>query len=291
MTSVWKPRAVLLPDKAVEIAYAGCEALDARVGWIRFPTDGTRLQVFDPYKRVICKVSKQHAGFKFLMRELDCRSSVGGLAPIVRGVSEYPPAYLEDWIEGRSGCGTLQELRSVLEYLTERLYQTTWLDLGDYVRRVGLPYTNRTMDRIMAAMHLIGWDKLPVSPVHGDLVSQNIFFRPNGAPVLIDWEYARPCVVSHDLWFYLYHRARSNILEVELPATAFIDIAQEVKWLGLEVNNVRALHLIHLLERKELLRSNSSVVDSSFALSTLQYDIEQVSKQLKIEEYYDPGSD
>lgn len=281
---MYAPWPVIRPDPVIASAISGCEALVTRIGWIRYPTDGTRLQVFDHHRGKILKMAKPIAGLASLEQELGWRGKVGDLAPNIRGVSRHPPAYLEEWVEGRAGDFSVRELRRVILLLAERLYRVEWLGLDEYLRRASLNFSAEATSRMGKAMFLAGWDKLPTSPVHGDLVCQNILFRYDGNPVLIDWEYARVCVVSQDLWFYLFHDTPREHSGSDLPDSFFREMEHALAWIGLDVRNVRALHLIHLLEREALLMNNAPVVISTDALSDIRLNMKRTMDHLEIAE-------
>ena len=280
--AMYAPWPVIRPDQAVASAISGGKALATCVGWIRYPTDGTRLQVFDHHGGKILKMAKPIAGFASLERELGWRGKVGDLAPTISGISEHPPAYLEEWVEWRAGDFSVQELQRVILLLAKRLYRVEWLDFDEYLRRASLHFSKEATARMGKAMSLAGWDKLPASPVHGDLVCQNILLRNDGNPVLIDWEYARVCVVSQDLWFYLFHGTPRIHPGGGMPDLFFKEMEQALAWIGLDVKNVRALHLIHLLEREALLMNNTSVVMSTDALADIRFNVKCTWDYLEI---------
>lgn len=281
--SVYSPWPMFTLDQEVASAISGCQALASCVGWIRYPTDGTRLQVFDHFGGKIYKMVKPLAGFASLEQELGWRAKVGDLAPQISEVCEHPPAYIEEWVEGRVGRYSVEELQRLILLLAERLYRVEWLEFNEYLQRTSTNYPAGAIARMAAAMCLVGWAKLPISPVHGDLVCQNIIFRDNGKPVILDWEYARICVVSHDLWFYLYHDTQKSHSGEGMPESFFVEMEHALVWIGLKVQNVRALHLFHLLEREALLLNNTSVVASPAALADIRNNIKCISGYLKIE--------
>ena len=285
LISIWKPVVRFNVNHEVELAVNSCKALDVHVGWIRFPTDGTRLQVFDTYNTQICKLAKQKSGFQSLELELKRRDGLGELSPAIKRIDANHAAYIEEWVNnGNNGHCTLEELEITISLLLDKFYKIQWVNLDEYFQLTHIEYTAEASKLMSKVISIIGWDKVPVSPVHGDLVCQNMLFK-NDKPILIDWEYARICMVSYDLWIYLYHRAKSSKKNSEesLSKSFFSELNKMLGHLGLIVDNVNAVHLFHLLEREALLNHNSDVVQSNIALEIMRLEITRISKEFGLE--------
>ena len=187
LISIWKPVVRFNVNHEVELAVNSCKALDVHVGWIRFPTDGTRLQVFDTYNTQICKLAKQKSGFQSLELELKWRDGLGELSPAIKRIDANHAAYIEEWVNnGNNGHCTLEELEITISLLLDKFYKIQWVNLDEYFQLTHIEYTAEASKLMSKVISIIGWDKVPVSPVHGDLVCQNMLFK-NDKPILIDW--------------------------------------------------------------------------------------------------------
>ena len=107
-----------------------------------------------------------------------------------------------------------------------------------------------------------GWSKLPVSNIHGDLVKQNIVLDTNDKIFLIDWEYCRTDIVTYDLWLYLFDQYGSDNVK-EIPDVFWEFFRGALSVIGVKVDNLVELHLIHLEQRKLFVKNlNVSRLDS-----------------------------
>ena len=260
------------PDQ-VDETLALAKSLGLVNGWVRWETDGSRRQVFDPWRSGICKIQKRGA-FLDVRDEIELRSALGDLSPKILRQDSVHMAYVEEWVQSIPGNCSCDELERVRHILDDRLYRVEEKNTSEYIDENAISFSNAACNLIPSLVQRLGRETLPISTVHGDLVCSNIAFRGNGQPILYDWEYARTCVVTHDVWFYLYHRSLAKDSCSELPD--FLNVFKSmIGWAFPAIQDVSALHLIHLFEREALLLSNSVFVDSDHALKRVHQSIEE----------------
>jgi len=266
--SVWAPKWHQKMPSHVEHLLAVAKVLGVDSGWVRWDTDGTRRQVFDPWRDGACKISKQGA-FLDVSDEVELRKALGDLSPRILKHDPVQRAYVEEWVDAKSGRCSLDELERVRCALVTSLYQVEERDITSYFNHSDIEFSSEARNLVPVLARLLKRSTLPISVVHGDLVCSNIAFRKNGDPVLYDWEYARRCVVTQDVWFFLYHRYSTASESPELSGI-LEEFASNTAWAFSTMPDIRALHLVHLFEREALLIRNSEFVDSHQALKKVQ---------------------
>jgi len=154
-------------------------------------------------------------------------------------------------------------------------------DTASYLSDRANGFSEEARNHIPVLVRRLEWSSLPISNVHGDLVCANIAFRENGEPIIYDWEYSRTCVLTHDVWFFLYHRASAEKRGLEL-SNFLIEFQCAIGWAFPTMPDIRALHLIHLFEREALLIRNSDFVDSHHSLIRLRQSIDDVLRSINL---------
>ncbi|MEM3104719.1 MAG: hypothetical protein QXD69_04360 [Candidatus Bathyarchaeia archaeon] len=256
--AIWQPSWHLsLPDALVNVERRAME-LGVHVGWIRFPTDGNRVQVFDSRCDRICKVVKRPVPYINISEELRVRSGTAGLAPDILQLSSDELAFVEEWIPGHSAPFSLEVLIGVVPKLQGSLYACEYVEPSQYVNMLNR-YTELTEQErrvLNRALSILPTSLLMISQVHGDLVSQNVWHYPQKGLVLLDWEYTRKCLVTYDCWLYLYDYYRRADDKKSFQGEFLSLLGQVFRQLGLdmETRQVLALHMLHLVERNVFLR-------------------------------------
>ena len=271
--SLWAPKWHQRIPSGVEHVLAVARSLGLGNGWIRWDTDGSRRQVFDPWRGLVCKIQKHSAALD-IDDEIELRTALGDLSPRILKRDSMHMAYAEEWVDATPGCCSVDELESVLRLLGDRLYRTAEISISDYIQDDTISFSDEACNLVPSLVQRLGRATLPISTVHGDLVCSNIAFLRNGRPILYDWEYSRACVVTYDVWYFLYHRMLAMDSCSELPE--FLNVFRSmIDWAFPTIQDISALHLIHLFEREALLLKNSVFVDSDHALKTVRQSIEE----------------
>ncbi len=271
------------PTDAVAHCLARARLLHVEPAWLRGHTDGTRVQVFDRRGDRIAQLALGDRARRFMRRELWARRRAQDLAPRILHSSPDASGYVEEWVPARfQRSSPSRQLPLILEQLQARFYRPRPLALAPFVRRLSRlcplqPLETRAID--IAAVCLQN-RPLRVSWVHGDLWTGNILLDRHGKYVFLDWEYTRPSLVTADAWFYLYHRLR---LEAGDPAAFRRGLHAVLRQCyGMEHElDVRACHLLHLVERRLLLRSLGQLGSRQYALLELDIRSELQSAPLQ----------
>lgn len=276
--AVWAPKWHFRTPVFIAEALCTAQSLGVTGGWVRWDTDGSRRQICSPWQGKVCKISKEGA-YLNIDDEVDLRMSMGDLAPRVLKHDAAQNAYAEEWIVSKTFGYSVASLERVRKALAENLYQVEECEVERYFRESALEFSEQARELASMLGHLLGVATLPISVVHGDMVNSNVSLRKNGTPILWDWEYARKCVVTQDIWFFLY-QCFSNAK----PSRDLMDFLKEfgsqITWAFPFMPDIRALHLIHLFEREALLLRNGEFVDSSKALKRVRMDIQDTLRLL-----------
>jgi hypothetical protein len=254
---LWHPTLATGIPLVVADALRVARGLGVGANWIRYPSDGTRLQIFDANQRQICKVLLPDACHKTYDYELEVRRRVGELAPPIVAVSPSDHAYVEQWIvDARPLCSTDLFFRA-LHGLQRSLYHIEWIRADQFLAKLAEwgPVSRAIMGVVDCAFSKIGGGiGVPWSMVHGDFVQPNVLVGPRGQPVLIDWEYARECIVSYDYWLYRYdHERKHGDLNTNVFHGEPRRILNELYGSSVAEMNPLALHMLHLAERTHYL--------------------------------------
>jgi hypothetical protein len=282
---VWRPSLASSIPELLTHAFGVAHELNVVPGWVRYPTDGTRLQVFDANECGVCKVLLPDVHARSLVVELATRQKVGDLSPAVTAISHNANAYVEEWIVGSQPLHSLDALERVLHRLQDTLYSIEWIDLDQLL--VKLTKWGRLSDEMLEAVHcafasLGGKDRVPWSVVHGDLVEHNLLLNKAKEMVLIDWEYTRECIVTYDCWLYQYWHRRAagrGDLDVSTFCREFGRCLNGLVEIKLADLNLHSLHLLHLIERMHYL-AHISPNTTAIARRTMLRDIRNAYKGL-----------
>jgi len=96
--------------------------LGVHPGWIRFPTSGSRIQVFDRHGERICKICTNPVAPVTIEAEIEVRSRVMDLGPSILGVSRDGLALVENWVHGSRAIYTMENGIRAVSRLRESLY-------------------------------------------------------------------------------------------------------------------------------------------------------------------------
>lgn len=253
LRQLWCPVPVRRVPEALEDAFLRSRRLGVEPSWVRYPTDGTRLQVFDANKREICKVVLGGGQACPLAVELSVRRKMGSLAPEILAVDENDSAYVEVWVEAAQAAYSSRVMEIALRGLANGLYDIQWIDRDQFresVSRYG-PITEEMSQGIRCAFANLGpVQRVPWSQVHGDLVEANVLITRGDKVILIDWEYTRKCIVTYDCWLYQYsHEQALGRIDVPSLCRRFNCAVKDAFGTNLGDINPCSLHLLHLIER------------------------------------------
>ncbi|MGB8951799.1 MAG: hypothetical protein WCC06_03935 [Candidatus Aminicenantales bacterium] len=251
-------------------------------GWIRFPADGTRIQVFDRQRNRICKLNSCNALVNTIPCELKTRGRVAHLAPTILDVSPDESAFVEEWIAGYTPPYSLDSLVEAMSKLKEYLYAVNYIDITTYRERLTSSgnMTENQKYSLDSVLNMYSGRTLPVSQVHGDLVCRNLLQHPSKGILLLDWEYTRTCLVTHDCWLYLYHTHRSIDDKQPLSSRFFVSLREVLLYLGFDslmdnlTWNLPVIHVLHLFERQSYLRSVMPLCSIAYTNDVLERDLQ-----------------
>jgi len=274
-------------DLADVLKRAGKFGVEA--GWIRFPSDGTRIQVFDRQRRRICKLNSCQALINTIPYEIKIRGRVAHLAPIIIDVSPDESAFVEEWIAGYTPPYSRVSLIEAVRKLKEYLYSVNEIDITTYRERLASAgnITENQKDSLDFVLNMYSGRTLSVSPVHGDLVCRNLWQHPSKGILLLDWEYTRTCLVTHDCWLYLYHAHRSIDDKQPLSSRFFVSLKEILLYLGFDslmddlTPNLLVIHALHLFERQSFLRSVMPLYSIAYTNDVLERDLQDAILTLK----------
>ena len=279
--SVWAPAWYQsLEAELINIEKRSSE-LGVQIGWVRFPTDGTRIQVFDHRGDRICKVSRKNAPFSTVEKELDVRTRISNLAPAILKISHDKLAFVEEWLPGHSAPYSIDNLKEVIEKLQKYLYKIDYV-APELYRNLLCTYgmlTEREERILDFALSAFPGRFLPISQVHGDLVCKNIWCSLKGELILLDWEYTRKCLVTYDCWLYLYDYYRRTDHYNPLPGDFFHLLSATFRQLGFNLSSkdTKLHHLLHLIERCTFL-NYLIPKNTAFLRQVMEKDMDQVVK-------------
>ena len=230
------------------VAAARLQHLTARPGgsWMQYSSDGSRMLVVDLARKEAVRLQVR-IDADVIERELSIRARAGTAAPEVLYHDTGAGMVVERWLDLRPASERPETLADAMRVLTSTAYAPSRVRVSDYLRGFA------SVVRVAPALALLqSWDvdEVMVSEVHGDLWPGNIAIDRNGKLILLDWEYARRCVQTHDLWTYLMQERRQRKRPFD---DAFLqDFAQQHHvFFGGPMNErlARAHHLLHLIER------------------------------------------
>lgn len=248
---LWSPTpAIRLPDplqKGLEEA----RRLDLLPAWARYPTDGTRFQVFDVSNKLICKVLLPNTNGSVLASELAVRNKVGSMAPRLLALSSEADAYVEEWIAGNQAAYSVDTLAEILRKLQRLLYNVEWISQDEFLARLSKwgQISEEMYKGVCCAFSCLGKGSVPWSQVHGDLVEHNVLMDSAGEVVLIDWEHTRECVMTYDCWLYQYNHVRKSGLILSQFCKGLDRCISDSFGPIVAGLNAYSLHLLHLIER------------------------------------------
>jgi len=259
---IWNPKMRNAND-IQELKWFICNAqkLGTHVSWVRYPTDSTRVQVFDRCNTIVTKITKP--GFNCIINEIMVRKNYNALpAPKLVAVDKEGRMFAEEWINGGPARSDNEILKRVVSSLEKSLYRIEYLSADKYFRVIRQHgHLSPEVSAILKdVLYSIGGGRVPVSQVHGDLAPSNIIVSPGHGIKLIDWEYTRLCLLSYDAWLYFYSQRSLKIPDDRMTEwkqtfySQFRNIIQNVPILSvLSKRNLRTLHLLHLIERLSFL--------------------------------------
>jgi len=260
-----------------------------KAGWIRFPADGTRIQVFDRQRNRICKLSSCNALANTIPCELKARGRVEHLTPAILDVSPDESAFVEEWIAGYTPPYSRGSLVEAMRKLKEYLYAVNYIDITTY--RESLTSSGNITENqrcsLGSVLNMYSGSTLPVSQVHGDLVRRNLWKHPSRGILLLDWEYTRTCLVTHDCWLYLYHAYRSIDDKQPLSSSFFVNLREVLLCLGFDsfienlTFNLPVIHALHLFERLSYLRSVMPLRSIAYTNDVLERDLQYAISTLE----------
>ena len=219
--------------------------------WMLYEPDGGRLLVadVDGSRAIHVQLKVNPAAVR---REVAIRQRAGRAAPEILFHDPEQGVIAERWERIAPATDSGDLLRRTISALKSALYAPTAVNLDEYVRGLGGAVDGQRVTSFMAAH---GVRQVELSHVHGDLWPGNLGIASDGSVVLLDWEYARDCGSSHDLWTYLAQSRRSRGLPFD--SAFFTDFANGQRTLLAMESSARtaeAFHLLHLVERYTFFR-------------------------------------
>lgn len=214
--------------------------------WARYAADGARMQFFDVENKVIRKIALQPDNGQ-IEREIRMRSLMGDACPPVLAWDSQEGAIVERWLNVERRASDKAALSQVIALLKNKLYRCRSIDAEQYVSQFGDVIDQKKVRTFLTRYEV---ERLEISDVHGDLWQGNLIYDSRGRFFIVDWEYCRSCVVSHDIWTYLFQAQKA--VNKSFDARFVEKFAEAVSSLldaRCDVETARAYHVIHLIER------------------------------------------
>lgn len=222
------------------------------VSWMRYATDGAGLQVIDAKRRIVTKVSLR-PDVAQMERQVRLRARLGEATPPILAFDADAGLLIEAWIPLRPAPDELDTLKQAIALLRDRLYEPVPVETGTYLRSFADVIE---VAQVCAFLRDRGLERLLVTSVHGDLWPGNLGLDASGRLILMDWEYARTCVQSHDLWIYLFQRRLAQGMAYDRSfLQTFAGCLEETFSGSCSLDQASGLHLLHLIERYALFKS------------------------------------
>lgn len=214
--------------------------------WARYAADGTRMQLFDAAAQTVTKVGLR-PNEALIEREVRLRSGMGDACPAILACDPRRGVIVERWLNLNPLAFDLATLARAIDVLKQKLYRRHSVDACEYVTRFGDAIDQK---KVKSFLTFNGVTRVDLSDVHGDLWRGNLFSGKDGNIVILDWEYCRSCVASHDIWTYLFQFHSSSGKRFD---SRFLGMLSETisTCLGVrcDARAARGYHLIHLIER------------------------------------------
>lgn len=213
-----------------------------RLSWIRYGSDGTRMQLYDSVNLVIGKMV-----VKQIDEELVVRGWAGDLSPAIVSVDRENGCIVEKWVRLRPILANRNRGLEVLRVLTERIHHADKVSIGNYIDGYS---SCRYAGRVYDAAILEGVSYVEVSPCHGDLWHGNIGQDFDGRNVVFDWEYCGKRVSTYDAWFFAFSEWAAHKRPCdEVFYSVLEDTLNILSNLCYFPKSLRIIHLLHLFER------------------------------------------
>lgn len=259
---IWNPKIRNVNDNQGLKGYVwNAQNLGIQLSWVRYPTDSTRIQVFDRCNMTVTKISKP--GFNCTINEVIVRKNYNALpAPKLIAVHKEGKIFTEEWINGGPARPDDKSLIKIISLLENSLYKIKCLGVDEYFEVICQQgyLSPEVSDILKNVLYSMETKRVPVSQIHGDLAPLNIIFSQKHGIKIIDWEYTRVCLLSYDAWHYFYSQRSLKKPDDRMTKwkkifyTQFSNIIQNVSVLSvLSKHNLHTLHLLHMIERLSFL--------------------------------------
>ena len=266
--------------------------------WYCFPTNGTRIQVFDVRNGLVLKTLKASLPPQLIEKEIESRSKTGDISPEILNVSTAGTAYVEKWLLDYRHPKDLREASIAISNLANKCGPVELLDHDDYWKLLEAQgtLTPRTKESVALVLDRQHQAQIPVRLAHGDVSLPNILIKyVDGTATikLIDWEYSRKCVVSYDAWLLPYDYFRrpfyrqSNSVRLHSLDERYFDFLRQSLRLT-ELDNVlpcaSVCHVLNLVERHSFLTrlSETSGINCDAVLRIMEFDLRRANKAIAI---------
>lgn len=207
--------------------------------WMLCQPDGSRVLLFDPTRRTITRVALEPAAAR-LDQEAAFQCRMGTYAPGFLSVDPAQGVSVEPWLDLRPVAPDRRLLEEALAVLKTRLYRPRSVSVESHL---GILAPLQEAATVLGRLKASGLETLMISEIHGDLWSGNIARDAQDRLVILDWEYARVCAVSYDLWTFL----RQEVHHGGLPT--FPEAARSLLDLVFTPAQAAACQVLHLAER------------------------------------------
>ena len=216
---------------------------------MQYETDGSRLLLIDvPGRRAIHVQLRPSPDL--INREITIRQRAGRASPPILFHDAGQGVIAERWLPLRPASPTRPTLAEAIRLLKATLYAPRPVGIDEYLGRLGGAVDAARAREFVAAY---GVERVAITDSHGDLWPANVGVDEHGGIVLLDWEYARVCVESHDLWSYIFQAQRSSGRPFDQAFLAdFAACQRDLLGMAVTDTTARAYHFLHLMERHTL---------------------------------------
>ena len=243
--------------------------------WLRYGTDGNRMQFFDlDTKRVIkldLKMNKEQ-----MQKEIEARKLIGDSSPTIIDYLEDQGILIEQWMKLKPTPVDISLAHDAFKILSEKFYQIKMVAVAEYLSQFSFVNDMPALQKFVKSN---GIEFLNISRIHGDIWAGNLCYSESGKLILLDWEYTSDAIVSHDVWTYLFQVCKSQNLSFDdVYFNAFSNSLTKVYGKEIDVNQAKTYHLLHILERYRLYLS----IQMSGKKHELEFFKKQVNQIIQI---------
>jgi hypothetical protein len=247
------------------------------LSWLKYGSDGNRIQLHDNVNSVIGKLPKNFSLEQFEL-ELKARQRVGSLTPKIMESCSLDGFVLEAKLSLRCHVDLDNVFYDLFTSLRKRLGVSRAFTTADYLSKYADVYFYPLVCKLARQNNV---KNVSVSLCHGDAWSGNIFQTPSSEIIIIDWEYCGYRIESHDVWFYVFSKWASTKQACDRHFYSELESKlSKVYPSTFELNRIKVVHMLHLFERYATQLSCYGKASTSPEMQFLETEIISITQEL-----------